>query len=52
MDYGILNMKIDALKNFLGLKGLKVTGKKEIFVTRGFCVLENNVRLVKTAHEV
>ena len=45
------NMKIE-LKNFLRLRGLKVTGKKEILVARAFCAIENNVTLVKTAQEV
>ena len=45
-------MKIEELKNFLRLRGLKVTGKKEILVAGAFCAIENNVTLVKTAQEV
>ena len=44
-------MKIEELKNFLRLRGLKVTGKKEILVAGAFCAIENNVTLVKTAQE-
>ena len=52
MDYKMLNnMKIEELKNFL--RGLKVTGKKEILVARAFCAIENNnVTLVKTAQKL
>ena len=43
-------MKIEQLKNFLRLRGLKVTGKKkEILVATAFCATENIVTLVKTA---
>ena len=45
-------MKIEELKNFLRLRGLKVTGKKEILVAGAFCAIGNNVTLVKTAQEV
>ena len=45
-------MKIEELKYFLPLRGLKVTGNKEIFVVRAFSAIENNVTLVKTAQEV
>ena len=46
------NMKIEELKNFLRLRGLKVTGEKEILVASAFCAIENNVTLVRTAQEV
>ena len=50
MDYEMLNkMKIEKLKNFLRLRGLKVTGKKEILIATAFCAIENSVTLVRTA---
>ena len=37
MDYGILSMKIDELKNFSRLQGLKVTGKGNLHNKRILC---------------
>ena len=49
MDFDMLNkMKVDELKSFLRLHGLKVTGKKAILVARAFSAIENNVQIVKT----
>jgi len=45
-------LKIEELKNYLRLRGLKVTGKKVELVARVFAAMENNVQLVKTAVEV
>ena len=45
-------MRVDELKSFLRLRGLKVTGKKAILVARAFSAIENNVQIVKTAEEV
>ena len=42
-------MKIEELKNFLRLRGLKVTGKKKILVATTFCATESIATLVKTA---
>ena len=45
-------MKVEELKTFLRLRGLKVTGKKTILVARAFSALENNVAVIKSAEEV
>ena len=45
-------MKVDELKSFLRLRGLKTTGKKEELVARVFVAIENDVPLIKTAEEV
>ena len=45
-------MKIEELRNFLRLRGLKVTEKKETLIAAAFCAIGNNVTLVKTAQEV
>lgn len=45
-------MKVDELKQFLRLRGLKISGRKEELVARVFVALENNVPVVKTAEEV
>lgn len=48
----ISGLKVEELKNFLRLRGLKVTGKKEELVARVFVAVENDVPLLKTAEEV
>ena len=48
----ISKMKVDELKNFLRLRGLKVSGRKADLVARVFVAAENNVPVVKTAEEV
>ena len=45
-----LNMK--ELKNYLKIRGLKVTERKKELVGRVFNAQENNVKPVKTAVEV
>ena len=45
-------MKAEELKNYLRLRGLKVTGKKAVLVARAFSTFENNVAVIKTAEEV
>eukprot|EP00112_Aurelia_sp_Birch-Aquarium-sp1_P017360 Seg4013.2 transcript_id=Seg4013.2/GoldUCD/mRNA.D3Y31 product="hypothetical protein" protein_id=Seg4013.2/GoldUCD/D3Y31 len=45
-------MKVDELKNFLRLRGLKVSGRKEELVATAFIAIENNVQIVQTAEEV
>ena len=45
-------MKVEELKNFLRLRGLRVTGKKEELVARVFIAMENDVPVLKTAEEV
>lgn len=53
MDFDMFkNMRAKELKNYLCLRGLKVTGKKDILVARSFAAFENNVAVVKTAEEV
>ena len=48
----ISNMKVDELKSFLKLRGLKTSGRKEELIARVFIAFENDVPLVKTAVEV
>ena len=48
----ISKMKVEELKDFLRLRGLKVSGKKEELVARVFVAAENDVPILKTAVEV
>ena len=53
MDYELLEkMKVEELKNYLKIRGLKVTGTKKELVTRVFAASENGVQPVKTAVEI
>ena len=53
MDYDLISsMKVEELKDFLKLHGLKVSGRKVELVARVFAASENNVPLVKTAVEI
>eukprot|EP00795_Rhopilema_esculentum_P010005 gene10005-biopygen12686 len=53
MDFQLLSgMKVEELKAFLRLRGLKVSGRKEELVARAFVAMENNVPIVLTAEEV
>lgn len=53
MDFEtISNMKVSELKDFLRLRGLKVSGKKCELVSRVFIALENDAPVLKTAEEV
>ena len=45
-------MKVDELKSFLRLRGLKVTGIKDELVARVFVAIENNLPILRTAEEV
>ena len=45
-------MKVDELTNFLRLRGLKVSGRKDNLVARVFVAAENDVKVVKTAELV
>ena len=45
-------MKVDELKNFLRLRGLKESGRKNELIARVFIAMENNIKVVKTAEEV
>ncbi len=48
----ISTMKVEGLKDFLHLRGLKVTGKRKRVDRKNFVALENDVPIVKTAEEV
>ena len=48
----ISKMRVEELKYFVCLRGLKVSGKKEELVARVFVAAENDVPIVKTAVEV
>ena len=53
MDYELLKkMKVEELKNYLKIRGLKVTGTKKELVTRVFGASENGVQPVKTAESL
>ena len=53
IDFELLSaMKVEELKAFLRLRGLKVTGRKEELVARVFVAVENNVPILRTAEEV
>nr|XP_047127259.1 uncharacterized protein LOC124808307 [Hydra vulgaris] len=53
MDYDtVCSMKVEELKSYLRLRGLKISGKKEILAARVYCAMENNVTPIKTAEEV
>ena len=45
-------MKVEELKNYLKIRGLKVTGTKIELVARVFAASENGVQPVKTAVEI
>lgn len=48
----ISKMKVEELKKYLRMRGLKVSGRKCELVARVFSASENNVKLVKTAAQV
>ena len=53
MDYEMLNsMKTEELKNFVRLRGLKVTGKKKNLSCKNILSIKNKVILIKTTQEV
>lgn len=53
MDFDSFDgMKVDELKNYLKLRGLKVSGKKTIIVARAFAANENKTPVVMNAEEV
>lgn len=53
MDYDTLcKMKVDELKSFLRLRGLKVTGRKQELICRAFAAAENDAPILKTAEEI
>ena len=53
MDFDYFhNMKVDDLKSYLRISGLKFTRKKSVPVAQVFETSENNIPLVKSAEEV
>ena len=48
----ISTMTVEELKNFLQLRGLNVSGRKQELVSRVFVAIENEVPIVQTAEEV
>ena len=53
MDYEMIEkLNMEELKNYLKIRGLKVTGRKKELVARVFNAQENSVKPVKTAVEV
>ena len=53
MDLDMISaMKVEELKNFLRLRGLKLSGRKQELPARVFVAIENNVPIVKTAEEI
>ena len=53
MDYGLLEkMKVKELKNYLKIRGLKVTRIKKELIVRVFATSENGVQPVKAAVEL
>ena len=50
MDYDLAaKMYVNELKNYLKVRGLKISDNKIELVARGFSAMENNVMPVKTA---
>ena len=45
-------MKVEELKDYLKLRGLKVSGRKVELVAQVFSASENNVPLTKSAVEI
>ena len=45
-------MKVEELKDYLKLRGLKVSGRKVELVGRVFSASENNVPFIKSAVEI
>ena len=53
MDFEMVNnMKVEELKDYLRLRGLKVSGRKPELVARVFAAMENNVKPIKSDEEV
>ena len=53
MDYDLVaKMHVHELKNYLKIRGLKISGNKNELVARVFSAMENNVLPVKTDAEV
>ena len=53
MDYELVEkMKVEELKSYFKIRGLRVTGTKKILIARVFAARENGVQPVKTAVEI
>ena len=53
MEFDLVSgMRVEELKSYLRLRGLKLSGRKAEIVARVFAASENNIRLIKTAAEV
>ena len=54
MDFDMVTgMKVEELKDYLRLRGLKISGEKAVLVARVFAAsAENNVKPIKSAAEV
>ncbi len=48
----VAGMKVDELKAFLRLRGLKTSGKKQELVARVFVAIENKVEVIPTAQQI
>ncbi len=48
----VSKMKVEELKSFLRVRGMKLSGNKSILVARVFIAIENNVEPLPTAKEV
>ena len=48
----VTGMKVEELKDYLRLRGLKISGEKAELVARVFAASENNVKPIKSAAEV
>ncbi|XP_057290858.1 uncharacterized protein LOC130613546 [Hydractinia symbiolongicarpus] len=53
MDYDLISkMSVEELKNYLRVRNLRISGRKEELIARVFSAAENFVQPVKTAQEV
>ena len=53
MDYDLVaKMHVNELKNYLKVRGLKISGSKNELVVRVFSAMKNNVKPVKTALKI
>ena len=53
MDYDlVVKVHVNELRNYLKVRGLKISGNKNELFARVFSAMENNIMPVKTAVEV
>ena len=48
----VAKVKVDALKIFLVLRGLKTSGRRQELDARDFVAIENDVEVLSTAQQV